>query len=289
MFGRWRLGSAFGIGIYVHWTFLLLLAWVGFESTKQAPPEMAILMLGLTLAVFGCVVLHELGHALMARHFGIATRDITLYPIGGVARLERMSERPVEELLIALAGPAVNVVIALVLFAGLSVLEPLALEDVLPAFAGESFLTVLMRINIWLVLFNLIPAFPMDGGRVLRALLATRLGLVRATQIAAGLGGVLALALFIVGLVGPVQVFGQVLGGPMTMFIGLFVYFAGQQELAAVVRRDQQRRWGGYTPWVQPAESFVGQTGFSGYTWDGQAGTWTVWRDGRPIGTMPME
>src|SRR5262249_18449796 len=132
--------------------------------------------------------------------------------------------------------------------------------------------------------------FPMDGGRVLRALLATRLGLVRATQIAAGLGGALALAFFVLGLVGPVQVFGHVLGGsPMTMLIGIFVYFAGQQELAAVMRRDQERRWAGDTPWVQPVESFVGQSGFSGYTWDGQAGTWTVWRDGRPVGTMPME
>jgi len=280
MFGRWRLGTAFGIGIYIHWTFLLLLAWVGWQSTMHAPPEMALYMLGLTLAVFGCVVLHELGHALMARHFGIATRDITLYPIGGVARLERMSERPVEELLIALAGPAVNVVIALLLFATLLVLEPLSFEDLLPAFHGESFLGTLMIINIVLVLFNLIPAFPMDGGRVLRALLATRLGLVRATRIAAGLGGVLALAFFI---------FGLVQGAPTTTLVGIFVYFAGQQELAAVLRRDQERRWGGYTPWVQPADALVGQTGFSGYTWNGQAGTWTVWRDGRPVGTMPME
>jgi Zn-dependent protease len=284
MFGRWRLGTAFGIGIYIHWTFLLLLAWVGWESTKNAPP-LALYMLGLTLAVFGCVVLHELGHALMARRFGIATRDITLYPIGGVARLERMSERPIEELLIALAGPAVNVVIALLLFVGLSVLEPLSLESFLPGFGA------LMILNIVLVLFNLIPAFPMDGGRVLRAILAARLGLVRATKIAAGLGAALSLVFFIVGLglLGPVQVFGIVLSSPMTMLVGMFVYFAGQQELAAVVRRDQQRRWGGYTPWAQPAEMFVGQSGFSGYTWDGQSRTWTVWRDGRPIGTMPME
>ncbi len=279
MLGRWRLGTAFGIGIYVHWTFLLLLGWVGWESTKHAPPETAVYMLGLTLAVFGCVVLHELGHALMARRFGIATRDITLYPIGGVARLERMSERPVEELLIALAGPAVNVVIALLLFTGLSILEPFSLEQLLPGWYGESFLGTLMIINTGLVLFNLIPAFPMDGGRVLRALLATRLGLLRATQIAAGLGSVLAVVFFIAGLK---------VGVTMTL-IGIFVYFAGQQELAAVVRRDQQRRWGGYTPWAQPAEMFVGQGGFSGYTWDGQAGFWTEWRDGRPVGTMPME
>jgi len=200
-----------------------------------------------------------------------------------------MSERPVEELLIALAGPAVNVVIALLLFLGLSILEPFSFEDLLPGFHGEGFLGALMFINIMLVLFNLIPAFPMDGGRVLRALLATRLGLVRATQIAAGLGGVLALAFFVLGVVGPVQVFGLALGGPMMMLVGMFVYFAGQQELAAVMRRDQQRRWGGYTPWVQPAEVFVGQSGFSGYSWDGQSRAWTVWRDGRPIGTMPME
>jgi Zn-dependent protease len=291
MSGRWRLGTAFGIGIYVHWTFLLLLGWVGWKSLDNAPPEVAVFMLGLTLAVFGCVVLHELGHALMARYFGIATRDITLYPIGGVARLERMSERPIEELLIALAGPAVNVVIAGLLFVGLSILQPFSFEEHLPGWYGESFLGALMMVNIVLVLFNLVPAFPMDGGRVLRAILATRLGLVRATQIAAWLGAILALVFFLIGigLVGPVQVFGVELGGPMTMLVGMFVYFAGQQELGAVMRREQQRRSGGYTPWVQPAEAFVGQTGFSGYIWDAQARAWTVWRDGRPIGTMPME
>src|SRR5262245_45887040 len=246
-----RIGSAFGIGLYLHWTFLivpLLVIW----STWRGGIDDVLLGTGLTAGLFGCVLLHELGHALMARRFGIGTRDITLYPIGGVARLERMSERPVEELLIALAGPAVNVVIALLLFAGLSILEPFSFEDHLPGLLGESFLGALMIINITLVVFNLIPAFPMDGGRVLRALLATRLGLVRATQIAAGLGSALALGFFVLGLglVGPVQVFGLVLGGPMTMLIGIFVYFAGQQELAAVMRRDQQRRWGGYTPWV---------------------------------------
>src|SRR5262245_53956971 len=117
-----KLGTAFGIGIYVHWSFLLLPAWVFLSTWGIFGPSMIVYLLALLAAIFGCVVLHELGHALMARQFGIRTRDITLYPIGGVARLERMSERPSEEFWIAVAGPAVNVVIAGLLFAVLGFL-----------------------------------------------------------------------------------------------------------------------------------------------------------------------
>jgi Zn-dependent protease len=187
MLRSWRVGSAFGIGIYVHWTFLLLAGLVFVQKLGQGDIGLAFYSAMLFAGVFTCVILHELGHALMAKVFGIATKDITLYPIGGVARLERMTERPVEELMIALAGPAVNVIIAFVLMSFLFVVGhaiPLALEgpsrSVLLSGAGY-----LLLANIILVLFNMVPAFPMDGGRVLRALLAMRLGRLRATEIAA--------------------------------------------------------------------------------------------------------
>src|SRR5437867_4404357 len=153
MFRSWKLGTAFGIGIYLHWSFFLLLAFVFFSHLGGGHLESAVYEIMLFSAVFGCVVLHELGHALMARYYGIATRDITLYPIGGVARLERLSERPIEEFWIALAGPAVNVAIA----AGLAVLLFLAgVSAGLPelGFGGiEAFLSHLMLANLVLVGF----------------------------------------------------------------------------------------------------------------------------------------
>src|SRR6266404_388564 len=155
MFGFWKLGNAFGIGIFVHWTFFLLPALVLFSNLGLGGPGLALYALILVLAVFGCVVLHELGHALAARHFGIATRDITLYPIGGVARLERMSERPWEEFWIAVAGPAVNVVIALGVWIALQLSG--FLQGPAPSYAfGHGHLAVdLFQVNVVLVLFNM--------------------------------------------------------------------------------------------------------------------------------------
>ncbi|WP_345348415.1 site-2 protease family protein [Candidatus Villigracilis affinis] len=185
---QWKLGKFAGIDVYVHATFLLLIAWVGYshwlENNNWGEVFSGILFI---LALFACVVLHEYGHALTARKYGIKTRDITLYPIGGVARLERMPEKPIEELWVALMGPAVNVVIAAGLFAYLYLTSSLVPLSELTMASG-SFLERLMTVNITLVLFNLIPAFPMDGGRVLRALLAMRMDYVRATQIAASIG-----------------------------------------------------------------------------------------------------
>ncbi|MCC6297741.1 MAG: M50 family metallopeptidase, partial [Anaerolineales bacterium] len=166
---QWKLGRFLGIDVYIHATFLLLIGWVGYsywlEHHNLAEVVNGILFI---LALFLCVVLHEYGHALTARKYGIKTRDITLYPIGGVARLERLPDKPIEELWVALMGPAVNVVIAAILFALLFLTRSLTPLTGLTVASG-SFPMRLMIVNVSLVLFNLIPAFPMDGGRVLRA------------------------------------------------------------------------------------------------------------------------
>jgi Zn-dependent protease len=228
MSNSWHIGRAFGINVHVHWTMLLLALWILLSN----PGTAALFALALTGALFGCVVLHELGHALAARHFGIRTRDITLYPIGGVARLESTGNRPWEEFCIALAGPAVNVVIAL----GLGALWLLMIAAN-PIIAAETtlghFVYWLMVLNIGMVVFNLLPAFPMDGGRVLRAVLSGALGQVRATRIAAGLGMALAVVLGVVGI--------AYFQNPWLALIAGFVVIAGQQELQAVEMRERLR------------------------------------------------
>ena len=225
---QWKLGTFAGIDVYVHATFLLLIGWVGY-SHWLAHGTIAKVIEGILfiLALFLCVVLHEYGHALTARRYGIKTRDITLYPIGGVARLERMPEKPIEELWVALMGPAVNVVIAAVLFLYLFATNSLVPMSNLTITSG-SFLERLMAVNISLVLFNLIPAFPMDGGRVLRALLAMRVDYVRATQIAANIGQGLA---FLFGLVG-------LFSNPFLLFIAFFVWIGASQEASMVQMRN---------------------------------------------------
>lgn len=209
-----KLGQVKGIGIYVHGTFLILLAWIGLSSALRGHGLTATLEGVLfTVAVFAIVVVHELGHALAAARYGIRTRDITLYPIGGVASLERIPENPRQEFVVALAGPAVNLALAAGLAAILGVEKvPLGVHDV--HLIGGSFLTKLMWVNVSLGLFNLLPAFPMDGGRVLRGALALRLGRDRATEIAARVGQVMALGFALLGL----------FGNPMLLFIALFVW-----------------------------------------------------------------
>lgn len=219
----WKIGTLAGIELRIHVTFLLLLGWVaavhwmGGRSLDAALNGMVFI-----LALFGCVLLHELGHSLAARRYGIPTRDITLLPIGGVARLERMPEKPAQELWVALAGPAVNVLIAATLFVWLTVTHAWAPFSTLTVATGPFFERLLFA-NVWLVLFNLIPAFPMDGGRVLRALLASRVEYAKATQIAAGVGQAFALALGLIGL----------FGNPMLLFIALFVWIGASQEAGA--------------------------------------------------------
>jgi Zn-dependent protease len=237
MLRSWKIGSAFGIGVYVHSSFLLFPLLVLF--TTAGSPLGPLFYQAVVLAIFGCVVLHEFGHALMARCFGIRTRDITMYPIGGVARLERMSERPWEEFCIAVAGPLVNVVIALVLEilkVGVALINPALLNETLPGL----FLQFLLASNVLLVVFNMIPAFPMDGGRVLRALLSASLGHLRATRIAAGVAAVMAVLLVLVG-VGylPVPLLGP---NPVLVVVAGFVFLMGQRELQMVEMRERLRR-----------------------------------------------
>jgi Zn-dependent protease/CBS domain-containing protein len=225
---QWKLGTFAGIDVYVHATFLLLIGWIGYSYWLQygtiAKVVEGILFI---LALFLCVVLHEYGHALTARRYGIKTRDITLYPIGGVARLERLPDKPIEELWVALMGPAVNVVIAALLFVFLYLSGGLAQITNLTVASG-SFLMRLMLVNISLVVFNLLPAFPMDGGRVLRALLAMRMDYVRATQVAATIGQGMA---FLFGLAG-------LFGNTFLLFIALFVWIGASQEASMVQMRN---------------------------------------------------
>ncbi len=215
-----RLGTFRSIEVRVHATFFILVGFVALSHWRLGhEPARVVEAVAFILAIFGCVVLHELGHALTARKYGIVTRDITLLPIGGVARLERMPEDPRQELWVALAGPAVNLAIALLLFAALSLSSGLMPLEQLSV-AGGPFLERLMVVNVFLAFFNLLPAFPMDGGRVLRALLARRLEYTRATQVAAVIGQGMALLLAFVGVV----------YNPILLFIALFVWIGAAQE-----------------------------------------------------------
>ncbi len=235
MKNAFKLGSFTGIGIYVHWTMSLLLGVVFVFALSQG------ISMGETLAalvfvsvLFGCVILHELGHALTAKSFGIPTLDITMYPIGGVARLQRMPREPRQELLIAIAGPAVNLAIAAVLFVvliatGRSLALSLFVESDLNT------LGMLMWMNVTLAGFNMLPAFPMDGGRVLRAGLATKLSYKNATRIAAYVGQGMAILFGIVAVV-PVPFFTSF--NPVLLFVGIFVFLAARQEAQMVLQEE---------------------------------------------------
>lgn len=218
-----RLGRFLGIEVSVHITFLVLLGFLTLAH-GLAGRSLAAAANGLVFFVglFGCVLLHEFGHALAARAYGIGTRDITLLPIGGLARLERMPDRPLQELVVALAGPAVNVVIAGGLAAGLLAMGAWQPWSELGTTSGNLAERLLVA-NVFLALFNLLPAFPMDGGRVVRALLALRGDHVRATRIAARLGQGMAVLFGFAGL----------FSNPMLLLIALFVWTGAAQELAA--------------------------------------------------------
>jgi Zn-dependent protease len=285
MFQSLRLGKFFGIDLYVHGTFWLLPLFVLFSGVMSGGTLAAVGgELVFIFAIFGCVALHEVGHALAARAYGIGTRDITLYPVGGVASLERMPEKPGREIAIALAGPAVNFVIAAALLAGLlggALFNPWAMA------AGpdsvEQFASKLMWANVILGVFNLLPAFPMDGGRVLRAILAIGLPRVKATAVAVAVGSVIAAAFFVFGLY--VGHFGLVA-------VAIVVYLLGQAELAAVRAEAAARQWGErmngwFTPPADGAAPTAGTPpiarGFTGLVWDEPRGVWVQYENGNVV------
>jgi Zn-dependent protease len=214
------VGRIAGTAVRIHVTFIVFLLWIAVADTIAFGPAAAWRSVVFLVLVFACVLAHEFGHILTARSFGVRTPDVTLLPIGGVASLERIPENPGQELLIAIAGPLVNVAIAavLVVAGGISAgeLQPAGFDD-------AALLPRLAVVNAALVLFNLVPAFPMDGGRVLRALLAMPLGLQRATQIATRLGQAFAFLFMLAGL----------FLNPMLIFIGMFIYFAAVAERQA--------------------------------------------------------
>jgi len=225
------LGRIAGTEIRLHLTFLLLLAWIGLAHGIAGGMAEALQGIVFICLLFGCVLLHEFGHVAAARRYGVKTPDITLLPIGGVARLERIPEKPSEELVVALAGPAVNVVIAALLFLALGGVPPVEAAANLES-PAHGLLARLFWVNVTLVVFNLVPAFPMDGGRVLRALLAMRLGARQATAIAASIGQALAFGLGLWGLLA---------GAPLMVFVALFVWLGAQAEAQAVQLRELSR------------------------------------------------
>jgi Zn-dependent protease len=228
---RWsfELGRLFGISVRVHATFALLIVWI-LHVTLSGGGSAALALASLLFVglIFSFVVMHEYGHALMARRFGIRTREITLLPIGGMAHLERLPDKPVEQLWVALAGPAVNFAIAatgaMLLWMATGGVN-LVLEDGL---LGSSMLAMIIRINLVMGIFNLLPALPMDGGRVLKALLALRMSNLRATKIASGVAKTLAIAM---------GVFGLAQGQTILALIATFVWLAASAE-----QRDAEHR-----------------------------------------------
>ena len=226
---RWSfaIGRVAGTELRVHATFLLLLLWAAITAYQEAGLAAAADLTLFLLSLFACIVLHEFGHIRMASRFGVHTPEVILLPIGGVARLERIPDEPRQELLIAIAGPAVTLVIAgaLLIIALLLGFHP-SLHDPVPA--QQPFVVRLMTVNVYLLLFNLLPIFPLDGGRVFRALLAQRLGLMRATRIAGGVGQAAAVLM---------GVYGFISTAPMLMLVALFVYLGAGAETAAVESR----------------------------------------------------
>jgi len=229
---RWsiKLFDVGGTAVRIHLTFFLLLAWIAAIDWSKGGTARAVDGVLFIIALFACVVLHEFGHIVAARRYGIRTPDVTLLPIGGVASLERMPEKPSQEIVVALAGPAVNLVIALVLMfvlgAKFDFSQMAQLEQ-----AQTSLLGRIAAANVMLLVFNLIPAFPMDGGRVLRALLAIGMGYTRATRVAASIGQGLAVLFAFLGL----------MGNPLLVLIAVFIFLAASGEAGYVQARDYAR------------------------------------------------
>ena len=273
MFGSMKLGRFLGVDLFIHGTFWLLPAFVLLSGLSGAGLESALVDTAFLLTVFGCVVLHEYGHVLAARAYGIRTRDITLYPIGGAASLERMPEKPLPEIVIAFAGPAVNVAIAFVLGVTLVFTGVFVAPTVGSVPSAHEFLMRVLVANIGLVVFNLIPAFPMDGGRVLRAVLSMFTDRATATDAAATVGKVIAVGLFAIALIS---------FQPFLMFLAVSVYMLGSQEAAHVRQREtwkrQEQAWRNFDYGDSP-RSVVRD----GWEFDPVNRMWTEYRGGMAV------
>lgn len=236
MGGSFRIGRAFGIDIKVHWTFFLLLAFFFFLGYQGGGGAVgALTTSAIIVALFFCVLLHEFGHSLVAQRLGIEVPDITLLPIGGLARLKTLPENPWDEVRIAIAGPLVNVVLAPLFFVAAFLLGADLLRPVNVLEGGATLgqmLDYLGIMNIALAVFNLIPAFPMDGGRILRGLLATRMGPVRATDVASTVGQAFAIGFFILAFT---------TGSFLLAFVALFIFFGASGEAQLVRQRETMR------------------------------------------------
>ncbi len=245
-----------GIRLAVHASFFLLLAYVAYIGWNEGGWPGLWWGVGTLFAFFTCVVLHELGHSFTAMHFGIRVRRILLMPIGGMAEFESIPREPRRELLMTLAGPAVNFVIAGILIVAVGVPDGWPWGDYDFAANAEGFLQLLLSWNLLMGLFNLLPVFPMDGGRILRALLATRLPYVRATYWAANVGKVLAVVAGAVALL--------YFHRPLTAILFAFIFSAGETEYRAVVRRESLAwTWADEPPVLPPAEHESGRSGSS--------------------------
>jgi Zn-dependent protease len=228
MTGSISIGRVRNTTISIHWTFAILIVWISIISTSVIDFWWN---LAFILTIFLCVVLHELGHAVAASYFGITTREISLLPIGGVALLDRLPQRPRAELIIALAGPLVNLIIALILlFPAVNSMNH-GLVKAIESINGHNFIVNLFMVNITMAAFNLIPAFPMDGGRVLRAILSMKLDRIQATKIAARTGQLLAVAAVMVSIFTNQHL----ISNPGLLLISLFVFYSAQAELQSFV------------------------------------------------------
>jgi len=226
--GAFQIAKVFDIPVKLHWTFGLLILWVGGSSYQAGFSNQQILIqIAFVLALFFCVVLHEYGHALTARKFGVSTRDIILSPIGGIARLDKLPEKPIQEFLVAIAGPAVNIAIAILLlpyfffFPIEGFIENILLFRIFEE--GLQFIPGLILLNVILAAFNMLPAFPMDGGRILRSLLAMKMTRLNATRVASYIGQFFAV-LFIFFAINNGESW-------VTGLIGVFIFFTARQEL----------------------------------------------------------
>lgn len=229
MKGSLLIAKISGIKIRIHWTFMILIAWIIIsEARRGSNAEEVLWTLGFIMAIFFTIILHELGHALTAKQFNFKTRDITLLPIGGVARMDNLPNKPMQEFLVAIMGPMVNLAIAFILFLTIDTSRDLTEITSDLHINGSNFLFHLYTANIFLALFNLIPAFPMDGGRVLRALLATSMKRAKATRIAAIIGQIIAVGFVFLGL----------LYNPVLLIIGVFIFIGAQAESTMETTRE---------------------------------------------------